>query len=73
MSENCVQDKRLFAYWHFVFLPSIVFISNRVVTWFLGEEALGLPRSDRNMAGRLERCSSAKSCMIEFSASCSSE
>lgn len=41
-------------------------------TWFLGEDALGLPRSDRNMAGRLERCSSAKSCMIEFSASCSS-
>lgn len=41
-------------------------------TWFLGEEALGLPRSGRNMAGRLQRCSSAKSCMIEFSASCSS-
>lgn len=43
------------------------------VTWFLGEEALGLARSDRNDAGRLERCSSAKSCMMEFSASCSSE
>lgn len=42
-------------------------------TWFLGEEALGFPRSDGNMAGRLERCSSARSCMIEFSASCSSE
>ena len=38
-------------------------------TWFLGDEALDLPRSDRDMAGRLERCSSTKSCMIEFSAS----
>lgn len=41
-------------------------------TWFLGDEALGFPNSDRKAAGRLERCSSAKSCMMEFRASCSS-